>query len=163
MSKNQEPQVVLALDAGVRESGSAVFREGKVEDTGVVGMRTRQRLDPEVRIVRLLAELAAVQVWPGYGAHCLHRTRGARRNSQAPQRLRKPTGLRYHAETWADRLRPHHSRMRSHCGGALPLIGVGATPVGHKPFAVSPSTSSGRTGYGSRAATLLINTRCPPS
>ena len=63
MSKNREPQVVLALDAGVRESGWAVFREGKVEDTGVVRMRTRQRLDPEVRIAHLLAaleELAAI-------------------------------------------------------------------------------------------------------
>jgi Holliday junction resolvasome RuvABC endonuclease subunit len=57
VSEGQEPQVVLALDAGVRESGWAVFRDGKVEDTGVVGMRTRQRLDPEVRITHLLAAL----------------------------------------------------------------------------------------------------------
>jgi Holliday junction resolvasome RuvABC endonuclease subunit len=63
VSKNREPQVVLALDAGVRESSWAVFHEGKVEDTGVVGMRTRQRLDPKVRIAHLLSaleELAAI-------------------------------------------------------------------------------------------------------
>ena len=44
---------------GRRCSGErrAVFRDGKVEDTGVVGMKTRQRLDPEVRIAHLLAAL----------------------------------------------------------------------------------------------------------
>ncbi len=57
MSEEQAPQVILALDAGVGESGWAVFRDGKVEDTGVVGMHTRQRLDPEVRIAHLLAAL----------------------------------------------------------------------------------------------------------
>lgn len=57
MKEKPEPQVILALDAGVRESGWAVFRDGRVEDTGVVGMRTRQRLDPEVRIAHLLAAL----------------------------------------------------------------------------------------------------------
>ena len=57
MSDEPEPPVILALDAGVRESGWAIFRDGKVEDSGVVGMRTRQRLDPEVRISHLLAAL----------------------------------------------------------------------------------------------------------
>ena len=40
------------------------FREGKVKDTGVVGMRTRQRLDPDVRIAHILAALEEVAaIW----------------------------------------------------------------------------------------------------
>ena len=54
--------VLLALDAGVRETGWAVFKDGEVVESGVTGLSTRRKLEPEVRVshlVQALDELAA--------------------------------------------------------------------------------------------------------
>ena len=48
---------LLALDAGVRETGWAVFKDGEVIESGVTGLSTRRKLEPEVRVSHLLESL----------------------------------------------------------------------------------------------------------
>jgi len=47
----------LALDAGVRETGWAVFKDGQVIESGVTGLSTRRKVEPEVRVTHLLQSL----------------------------------------------------------------------------------------------------------
>ena len=49
--------VLLALDAGVRETGWAVFQDGEVAESGVTGLSTRRKLEPEVRVSHLIDSL----------------------------------------------------------------------------------------------------------
>jgi Holliday junction resolvasome RuvABC endonuclease subunit len=49
--------VLLALDAGVRETGWAVFKDGEVIESGVTGLSTRRKLEPEVRVAHLMESL----------------------------------------------------------------------------------------------------------
>lgn len=63
---------ILALDPGVRETGWAVFRNGAVADSGVFGLKTRQKLAPSLRIGHLLRSLEdlAGQWLPGIAVQC---------------------------------------------------------------------------------------------
>ena len=48
---------LLALDAGIRETGWAIFRpEGAIE-TGAIRTATRRRVDAESKVVQLLVSL----------------------------------------------------------------------------------------------------------
>ena len=49
--------VLLALDAGVRETGWAVFQDGEVIESGVTGLSTRRKVEPEVRVSHLIESL----------------------------------------------------------------------------------------------------------
>ena len=49
--------VLLALDAGVRETGWAVFMDGDVAASGVAGLKIRRKLEPEVRVSHLTGSL----------------------------------------------------------------------------------------------------------
>ena len=42
MTASKEPTVLLALDAGVRETGWAVFEGDEVIESGVTGLSTRR-------------------------------------------------------------------------------------------------------------------------
>ena len=66
------PSVLLALDPGVRTSGWAVFRDGVVEASGLIGLKTRQKLEPAVRVGHLLDALSelAVRWGPGLAVQC---------------------------------------------------------------------------------------------
>ena len=46
------------MDAGVRETGWAVFKDGEVIESGVTGLSTRRKLEPEVRVAHLLESLS---------------------------------------------------------------------------------------------------------
>ena len=73
MTVSPVDQVLLALDAGVRETGWAVFKSGEVIESGVTGLSTRRRVKPEVRVshpMESLDELA--RLWsPQAVALCL--------------------------------------------------------------------------------------------
>ena len=47
-------RVLLALDAGVRESGWAVFEDGATVTTGVIGVGTERRTESQARIAQLV-------------------------------------------------------------------------------------------------------------
>ena len=49
--------VLLALDAGVRETGWAVFKDGNVAASGVAGLSTRRKVEPEIRVLHLIESL----------------------------------------------------------------------------------------------------------
>ena len=49
--------VLLALDAGVRETGWAVFQDDEGIESGVTGLSTRRKLEPEVRVSHLVESL----------------------------------------------------------------------------------------------------------
>ncbi len=49
--------VLLALDAGVRETGWAVFKDSEVIESGVTGLSTRRKLEPQVRVSHLVESL----------------------------------------------------------------------------------------------------------
>ena len=53
LTPSTEP-VLLALDAGVRETGWAIFHSGQPGDTGVIIMPGRRRVDAQVRIEHLV-------------------------------------------------------------------------------------------------------------
>ena len=57
MTTNVVAPVLLALDAGVRETGWAVFKDGEVAASGVTGLSTRRKLEPEVRVSHLIESL----------------------------------------------------------------------------------------------------------
>ena len=73
MTSPQDAPILLALDAGVRESGWAIFGPGGVITTGVVGTRTRRRIAAEVRVSRLMRCLdRLVEQWrPAVVVHSL--------------------------------------------------------------------------------------------
>ncbi len=64
--------VLLALDAGVRETGWAVFKDDEVIESGVTGLSTRRKVGPEVRVAHLIESLdeLAGQWQPGAVALC---------------------------------------------------------------------------------------------
>ena len=57
MTATPDTPVLLALDAGVRETGWAVFKDGGVIESGVTGLSTRRKLEPEVRVSHLIESL----------------------------------------------------------------------------------------------------------
>ena len=57
MTLAPDSPVLLALDAGVRETGWAVFKDGEVIESGITGLSTRRKLEPEVRISHLIESL----------------------------------------------------------------------------------------------------------
>ena len=57
MTASKEPTVLLALDAGVRETGWTVFKGDEVIESGVTGLSTRRKVEPEVRVSHLLQSL----------------------------------------------------------------------------------------------------------
>lgn len=57
MTEPHDATTLLALDAGVRETGWAIFRpEGAIE-TGAIGTATRRRVDAESRVAQLVESL----------------------------------------------------------------------------------------------------------
>jgi len=64
--------VLLALDAGVRETGWAVFKDDEVIESGVTGLSTRRKVEPEVRVAHLIESLDELggQWPPGAVALC---------------------------------------------------------------------------------------------
>ena len=50
-------RILLALDAGVRESGWAVFEDGCTVTTGVIGAGAKRRTEAQVRVSRLVESL----------------------------------------------------------------------------------------------------------
>ena len=57
MTAHVAPGVLLALDAGLRETGWAVFMDGEVTASGITGLKTRRKLEPEVRVSHLIESL----------------------------------------------------------------------------------------------------------
>ncbi len=57
MTADVSHPVLLALDAGVRETGWAVFKHGEVAGSGITGLSTRSKLEPEVRVSHLIESL----------------------------------------------------------------------------------------------------------
>ncbi|MDA1128494.1 MAG: crossover junction endodeoxyribonuclease RuvC [Chloroflexi bacterium] len=57
MTAESASSVLLALDASVRETGWAVFRDGEVAASGVTGLKTRSKVGPDVRIAHLIESL----------------------------------------------------------------------------------------------------------
>ena len=57
MTAHDSGLVLLALDAGVRETGWAVFKHGAVAASGVTGLSTRRKLEAEVRVSHLIDSL----------------------------------------------------------------------------------------------------------
>ena len=73
MTGPQDVTPLLALDAGVRETGWAIFRpEGAIE-TGAIGTASRRRLDAQSRVGQLVMSLdLLVEQWqPVSVAHSL--------------------------------------------------------------------------------------------
>jgi Holliday junction resolvasome RuvABC endonuclease subunit len=54
MNRSVNEMVLLAVDAGVRETGWAIFRNGRVEATGAIKVPSRRRIDAEVRVKHLV-------------------------------------------------------------------------------------------------------------
>jgi len=57
MSVTAEVPALLALDAGVREIGWAVFENGEVIKSRATGLSTRRKVEPEVPISHLIESL----------------------------------------------------------------------------------------------------------
>ena len=57
MTATPDTPVLLAPDAGVRKTGWAVFKDGWVIESGVTGLSTRRKLEPEVRVSHLIESL----------------------------------------------------------------------------------------------------------
>ena len=57
MTTHGSRPVLLALDAGVRETGWAVFKDGEVAESGITGLSTRRKLEPYVRVSHLIESL----------------------------------------------------------------------------------------------------------
>ena len=72
MNVTAEVPALLALDAGVRETGWAVFKNGEAIESGVTGLSTRRKREPEVRISHLIESLnvLASQSQPQIVAFC---------------------------------------------------------------------------------------------
>ena len=50
-------RILLALDAGVRESGWAVFEDGQTVTTGVIGTGIKRSTEAQIRVSRLVERL----------------------------------------------------------------------------------------------------------
>ena len=73
MTGPQDVAPLLALDAGVRETGWAIFRPEGVIETGAIGTATRRRVDAESRVGQLVKslDLLVAQWRPVSVAHSL--------------------------------------------------------------------------------------------
>lgn len=71
MTAPGQTAALLALDAGVRETGWAIFRNGLPVTTGTIGSPGRRSLDAPTRVSRLIEALdRLVEQWqPGAVAH----------------------------------------------------------------------------------------------
>ena len=71
MTASDHAAALLALDAGVRETGWAIFRDGLPVTTGTIGTPGRRGLDAPTRVSRLVEALdRLVEHWrPGAVAH----------------------------------------------------------------------------------------------
>jgi Holliday junction resolvasome RuvABC endonuclease subunit len=71
MTTPGQAAALLALDAGVRETGWAIFRDGLPVTTGTISTPGRRRLDASARVSRLVEALdRLVEQWrPGAVAH----------------------------------------------------------------------------------------------
>jgi len=67
VTRRDDEAVLLAIDAGLRETGWAIFRCGEPVTTGVIVVPGRRRVDAKVRVARLVQCLdALVDEWrPG--------------------------------------------------------------------------------------------------
>lgn len=72
MTPPVEGQTLLAIDAGVRETGWAIFRSEGLGSTGVIGVPGRGRVKGAVRIAHLIERLddLVAQWQPGAVACC---------------------------------------------------------------------------------------------
>ncbi len=57
MSDAESVAILIALDAGVRETGWAVFDREDIQATGSIALRSRHRIDASARIDHLIASL----------------------------------------------------------------------------------------------------------
>ncbi len=73
MTEHLDSAPLLALDAGVRETGWAIFRQEGVIETGAIGTSTRRRVDAESRVGQLVnsLDLLVAQWQPVSVAHSL--------------------------------------------------------------------------------------------
>ena len=73
MKPSLNPPVLLALDAGVRESGWAIFQAEVPVITGVIGAQANRRIDAGDRVSQLVTNLdLLVEHWrPDSVVHCL--------------------------------------------------------------------------------------------
>ena len=73
MSSREGIPVLLALDAGVRETGWATFVAQAPRTTGVIGSNARQRMNAEARVTQLVVSLdGLVEEWrPAAVVHSL--------------------------------------------------------------------------------------------
>ena len=73
MTSEQSNGVLLALDAGVRETGWAVFGPGEATTTGVIGTAHHRRMDAQSRVSQLIEslDLLVERRQPGEAAHSL--------------------------------------------------------------------------------------------
>jgi len=75
VSHPAENRTFVALDAGVRETGWAVFNGGNVEATGIIAIPSRQRIDAAVRVSHLIDSLdALVGQWDPDSVACCQPT-----------------------------------------------------------------------------------------
>ena len=73
MTGPHDATTLLALDAGVRETGWAIFRPGGAVETGAIGTATRRRVDAESRVGQLVMslDLLVVRWQPANVVHSL--------------------------------------------------------------------------------------------
>ena len=73
MSSAEDIPVLLELDAGVRETGWAMFVAEEPRTTGVIGSNARRRMDAEARVAQLVGKLdCLVEEWrPAAVVHSL--------------------------------------------------------------------------------------------
>jgi Holliday junction resolvasome RuvABC endonuclease subunit len=57
MTDHDAAPVLLALDAGVRETGWAVFHRGDIQATGIIKLTSLRRVDANVRVDHLVQSL----------------------------------------------------------------------------------------------------------
>ncbi|PKB66463.1 MAG: hypothetical protein BZY81_07345 [SAR202 cluster bacterium Io17-Chloro-G4] len=71
MSRGKSKATLLALDAGVRQTGWAIFCSGRQVSTGMIGIRARRGIDAPARLIHLMECLdLLVEEWhPAAVAH----------------------------------------------------------------------------------------------
>lgn len=67
MTRHDDGAVLLAIDAGVRETGWAIFRSRRLVTTGVIALLGQRRVDAKVRVAHLVQCLDSLAGywWPG--------------------------------------------------------------------------------------------------
>ena len=71
MNRDHPKAALLALDAGVRQTGWAIFCSGRQVTTGMIGIRGRRGIDPQARLTHLVdcLDLLAEEWRPAAVAH----------------------------------------------------------------------------------------------